>query len=152
VLENIFFSPNKNLAEKDSIFFLPRKRFISIFHTSDEMLNVGPEIITNGRGRGCHQGDQIRRNFLQLDGCLLHAVFFENYRSSANVWTTFTQCISDVFIVTKNGLGHVLGDFFSQTHPVTLAATANDLPFINNYLLSNFSLLPKHAPQKKIHA
>jgi hypothetical protein len=78
--------------------------------------------------------------------------FFENYRSSANVWTTFTQCISDVFIVTKNGLGHVLGDFFSQTHPVTLAATANDLPFINNYLLSNFSLLPKHAPQKKIHA
>jgi hypothetical protein len=24
-------------------------------------------------------------------------------------------------MLTKNGLGNILGDFFSQTHPVTLA-------------------------------
>jgi hypothetical protein len=35
-----------------------------------------------------------------------------NYRSSANSWANFFQEISYVFVLTYNGLGYFLGDFF----------------------------------------
>jgi hypothetical protein len=53
-----------------------------------------------------------------LDGCLRWAVFF-NWRSSPNFWDTFFHGKSDEHFY-KNGLGYILGDFFSQTHLVTL--------------------------------
>jgi hypothetical protein len=45
--------------------------------------------------------------------------FFENYLSSANLWTPFSKCISHVFILPKNCLGCILGDFFTNSsgHP-----------------------------------
>jgi hypothetical protein len=46
--------------------------------------------------------------------------FFENYIISPHCWTTFFLRKRYVIIVTKNGLGHILGEFFrnSSGHPV----------------------------------
>jgi hypothetical protein len=58
-------------------------------------------------------------NFRPSGGCLLRAGFFRNYRSSAHYWTIFLHLISYIFILSKNGLGHILGDFFTNSsgHP-----------------------------------
>jgi hypothetical protein len=53
-------------------------------------------------------------NFRLLGDCLLGAVFL-TYRSSPHFWTTFFHCKSDVLILTKNGLGYILGDFFTNS-------------------------------------
>jgi hypothetical protein len=44
---------------------------------------------------------------------------FFHYKSSVNLWTTFFQVYSSIFILTKNGLGYSLGDFFTNSsgHP-----------------------------------
>jgi hypothetical protein len=38
---------------------------------------------------------------------------------SSNLWTTFSQCISNVSILTKNGLSYIFGEFFTNSsgHP-----------------------------------
>jgi hypothetical protein len=56
-----------------------------------------------------------------LDNCLLWTFvyfgpFFKLAKIAQNFWATF-----NALVLTKNGLGHILGDF-SQTHLVTLAA------------------------------
>jgi hypothetical protein len=38
--------------------------------------------------------------------------FFGNFRSSTTSWAAFVHGTSYVLIVTKNGLGYILGDFF----------------------------------------
>jgi hypothetical protein len=45
---------------------------------------------------------------------------FEKFRSCANLWDYFFQSICPVFILTKNGFGYILGDFFTNSsgHPV----------------------------------
>jgi hypothetical protein len=45
--------------------------------------------------------------------------WFENYKSSAHLWGTFSHGTSYVLILTKNGLGYILGDFFTNSsgHP-----------------------------------
>jgi hypothetical protein len=45
--------------------------------------------------------------------------FFENLKSRTNSWATCFHGASDVLIVTKNGLGYILGDFFTNSpgHP-----------------------------------
>jgi hypothetical protein len=53
-------------------------------------------------------------NFRQLGDYFLWA-FLEIFRSSANLLTTFSQSICSVFILTKNGLGYILGDFFTNS-------------------------------------
>jgi hypothetical protein len=66
-----------------------------------------------------HQGDQIGRNFAQyvrpLDDCLLfntvYRFFLENYRSDID----FFQRLGSCKILTKNGLGYILGDFFNNS-------------------------------------
>jgi hypothetical protein len=57
-------------------------------------------------------------NFRQWGGCFLWVVFFSK-RISANLWTTFSQCMSYVLILTTNGLGYILGDFKKNSfgHP-----------------------------------
>jgi hypothetical protein len=46
--------------------------------------------------------------------------FFENYRNSTNNWATFFRYESCVLIFTRNGMGYILGDFFTNVsgHPV----------------------------------
>jgi hypothetical protein len=46
---------------------------------------------------------------------LLRAVF-ENYRSGPIFGLVLFHGLRYVLILTKNGLGYMLGDFFSQTH------------------------------------
>jgi hypothetical protein len=60
------------------------------------------------------QGDQIGRIF----ACWATVYFgqcFENYRSGAKMWTTFFHGTSYVLILGENGLGLILGDFFTNT-------------------------------------
>jgi hypothetical protein len=42
------------------------------------------------------------------------------YRHGANFWITFSQQTGQAFIVTKNGLGNILGNFFTNSsgHPI----------------------------------
>jgi hypothetical protein len=47
--------------------------------------------------------------------------FFENYRSIPHFGYTFFYGKSYELILTKNGLGFILGEFFSLHHLVTLA-------------------------------
>jgi hypothetical protein len=46
--------------------------------------------------------------------------FFEKHRSSTNFGPLFSREKSYELIVTWNGFGRMLGNFFSQTHLVTL--------------------------------
>jgi hypothetical protein len=59
------------------------------------------------------QGDQIIGRLFSLGS-------YFDYRSSQNISATFFHYKSSVSILTKYGLGYILGDFFSQTHLVTL--------------------------------
>jgi hypothetical protein len=45
--------------------------------------------------------------------------FLENYKSSVIFFETFFHCASYVSVLTKNDLGSLLGDFFSNAcgHP-----------------------------------
>jgi hypothetical protein len=44
-----------------------------------------------------------------------------NNKSIPNWWLLFTTIeILHVLLPTENGLGHILGDYFSQSHQVTL--------------------------------
>jgi hypothetical protein len=52
-------------------------------------------------------------NFRLWVDCLL-LVNFENQRSSKNNWATVFQSKSYVLILTKNGLGYILGDYFKN--------------------------------------
>jgi hypothetical protein len=64
-----------------------------------------------------HQGDQIGRIFAQW-AIIYFGRFVENRKSSPYFCATFSlstgMCICDTLIVTKIGLGHILGDFFHQ--------------------------------------
>jgi hypothetical protein len=54
-----------------------------------------------------------------LGDCFALVAFFKNYRSSKHNWATVFQNKSYLLILTKNGLGYILGEF-SKTHLVTL--------------------------------
>jgi hypothetical protein len=64
------------------------------------------------------QGDQIGRIFAYW-ALVYFGLFFENYISSTNSLATFSKCISYAFILTKSGLGDILGKFFTNSsgHP-----------------------------------
>jgi hypothetical protein len=66
------------------------------------------------------QGDQIGRIFGFLGDCFLWEFFLKIAEIAKKFCTPFDgkRCM---LILTKNGLGYSLGDFFSQTHLVTLA-------------------------------
>jgi hypothetical protein len=50
-----------------------------------------------------------------LGDCSLWVVFVgKNYGSSTNHWATFSPGKSCVLIFTRNGLGYILGDFFTS--------------------------------------
>jgi hypothetical protein len=74
-----------------------------------------------------NQGDQIGRFFADWAIFSLAIFFFgdlfENCKSSPNSWAIFFHGTSCVLLLTKNGLGYILGGFFSQTHLVTLIRT-----------------------------
>jgi hypothetical protein len=50
-----------------------------------------------------------------MGGCFLWAVL-KNYRNSPLFWATFYPSLDDVFIFTKNGLGYILGYFFTSSY------------------------------------
>jgi hypothetical protein len=66
--------------------------------------------------------DRVTRldEFSPLGRIVTLEAFFENYRSSQNHWATVSRGKNYVIIMTKNGLGYILADFFSQLHLVTL--------------------------------
>jgi hypothetical protein len=41
---------------------------------------------------------------------------FENYISIAKFWATLFHSASYVLVLIKNGLGHILGDFFTNSY------------------------------------
>jgi hypothetical protein len=53
-------------------------------------------------------------NFRPLGDSLLWVFFCENDRNSTNNWSTFFHCKSCPLIFKKNGLGYILGDFFTN--------------------------------------
>jgi hypothetical protein len=60
--------------------------------------------------------------------------FFVNYRSSSHFLATFSHCCGYALNFTKNGLGYVLGDFFTNSsgHPgrkVSCVVDICGLPF-----------------------
>jgi hypothetical protein len=64
------------------------------------------------------QGDQIGQIFASRV-VVYFGQFVVNYRRSANYKATFFYSTRYVLILTKHGLGYILGDFL-QTHLVTL--------------------------------
>jgi hypothetical protein len=60
-----------------------------------------------------NQGDQIGRIFAYWV-----IIFFGRFLKISEVaqiyGTTFSQSICSLFILTKNGLGYILGDFFTN--------------------------------------
>jgi hypothetical protein len=60
----------------------------------------------------------IGRIFAHWGDWLLYT-FFDKYKSSSQFWATFVHGKGYAVILTKNGLGHILGDFFknSSGHP-----------------------------------
>jgi hypothetical protein len=59
----------------------------------------------------CNQGDQIGRIFAH-GAIVKFKQLYVKYRRSSNFGRTFFHRKSVVFILTKNGLGYILGDFF----------------------------------------
>jgi hypothetical protein len=45
---------------------------------------------------------------------------FSKITKAANFWDTIFSGNYYVLILARNGLGYILGDFFSKTHPATL--------------------------------
>jgi hypothetical protein len=67
------------------------------------------------------QGDQIGRIFAYwVTTYLYFGWLFANYRNSPDYWATHFRDKSYVLIMTKIGLGYILGDFFTNAsgHPV----------------------------------
>jgi hypothetical protein len=60
------------------------------------------------------QGDQIGRIFAYWT-IVFFDQFIENYTSSANSWAAFFHSTSYVLILSKNWLGCILGDFFTNS-------------------------------------
>jgi hypothetical protein len=75
------------------------------------------------------QGDQIGRIFAQRAIVYLGNFLKITYISSPNLYAIFPISIKHVLILTKNGLGYVLGDFF-QTHLVTLVVANGLFPHV----------------------
>jgi hypothetical protein len=74
--------------------------------------NVGTAVV------GCFQGDQIGRIFAHWFVVLLW-LFFGNYRSSTKYCGHFFNSASYVLILTRHGLGYILGGIFTNSsgHP-----------------------------------
>jgi hypothetical protein len=77
------------------------------------------------------QGDQIGRIFARW---VTHYFGYlsENDRNSANNWATFFYSESFLLVFTKNGLGYIVSDFFTNAsgHPVRpRLARKNDRDF-----------------------
>jgi hypothetical protein len=68
-----------------------------------------------------NQGDQIGR-ILAHWMIVYFGNSFENYRSRSIFWQLFSEGGNYALILTKDGLGYILG-YFSQTHLVTLFCT-----------------------------
>jgi hypothetical protein len=56
------------------------------------------------------QGDQIGRTFVHW--AVVSFWHFLNFTIEAQFWATFFYSTSYVFILTKHGLGSILGDFY----------------------------------------
>jgi hypothetical protein len=54
-----------------------------------------------------------------MDDCLLRAVFFINLTGIAHIFVLFGAKYGLCINLAKNGLGHILGDFFKNSagHP-----------------------------------
>jgi hypothetical protein len=61
-------------------------------------------------------------------------LLLQNYRNSSHSWATFFLGKIYVLILTKNGLGYILGDFFTNSsgHPGCFGIF-NKLPKVNNH-------------------
>jgi hypothetical protein len=53
--------------------------------------------------------------------------FFKNYTSNPKLWATLFQRIDYVLILTKNGLGYILGDFFTNSSGTLFADHASSV-------------------------
>jgi hypothetical protein len=80
-----------------------------------QIYNLATLFLNGGRT----QGDQIGRVFAYW--VIVYFGKFENYKSSPNFGATFSYGKLFALILTKNVLGHILGDFFatSSGHPVS---------------------------------
>jgi hypothetical protein len=65
------------------------------------------------------QGEQIGRKLR----CFIYGHFYESYKILGNSWAIFFTEKVRLLNLDKDGLGYVLGDFFSQKHLVTLGTS-----------------------------
>jgi hypothetical protein len=74
------------------------------------------------------QGDQVGRIF----ACCAIVYFFEKYRNSPKIRATLSHRRSYVLILTKIGLGYVLGDFSTNSsgHP---GRCSQNEPIVKHY-------------------
>jgi hypothetical protein len=71
---------------------------------------------------------------------------FEKYRNIPNLWTSTSSGKSCALILTKNGLGYILGDFFTNSSgrcshvvpPTISAAVPADVELDQGSMLQNF--------------
>jgi hypothetical protein len=86
-----------------------------------------------------NQGDQIGRIFADW-AAVYFGQFIENFKSYPNYWASIfhdTRYVHTYLTFTKNELGYILGDFFTNSsgHPVTnvtidrhIGTTSNSSP------------------------
>jgi hypothetical protein len=57
--------------------------------------------------------------FSPIESLFTLGSFVKNYRRSTNIWATYLNGKSYVLIISKNELGDILGDFFTNAsgHP-----------------------------------
>jgi hypothetical protein len=60
-----------------------------------------------------HQGDQIVRISAQW-AIVYFGSFFQKLQKRPKFWASFSPSIDYVSILTKNGFGYILGDFFHK--------------------------------------
>jgi hypothetical protein len=82
------------------------------------------------------QGDQIVRIFAQLAIASFGYVVFRKVQKNPYFWGPLFSTVKamNVLILTKNGLGYILGDFFTNSsgHPDAKCSSVGNREYLHN--------------------
>jgi hypothetical protein len=84
------------------------------------------------------QGDQIGQNFAYW-AIVSFGQGFRKIRQSTDFWATLPHGEGEVLTVTNNGLGYILGDFFTNSsgHPDATTCAARRYLFEERFTITN---------------
>jgi hypothetical protein len=93
----------------------PRRQGIQKYYTCKKLvLECNFDTSVDRRNFRWNEGWPNWSNFRILGRLLTSGSCFENFRSSPILWASYFLQLSYVIGLTKNGLGHILGDFFTN--------------------------------------